>query len=135
MTHPMRYQTGERRIIGIIGDEDTVTGFILAGVGDNRLAIAQGSYRTSESDLKPNYLVVCPSTPLSDIESAFNSMCTRGDIGIIIITQNIANDIRHLIKEHTAVIPSIVEIPSKDQKYDPEKDLVLEKINRALGIR
>ncbi|CCW65768.1 unnamed protein product [Phytomonas sp. EM1] len=135
MAHPVRYKSGEKRIVGIIGDEDTVTGFLLAGIGDNRVAMAHKNHRTRESDLMPNYLVVGPSTPLSDIESAFTSMCSRGDIGIIIITQNIANDIRHLIQQHTAVIPSILEIPSKDQKYDPEKDFILEKINRALGIR
>lgn len=133
MTQPVRYRNGERRIVGIIGDEDTVTGFLLAGVGDNRTATQSNAENSTV--VQPNYFVVSPSTPLSDIESAFTSMCSRSDIGIIIICQHIANDIRHLIQEHTAVIPSVLEIPSKGQKYDAEKDYVLEKITRALGIR
>ncbi|KAK7202231.1 vacuolar ATP synthase subunit [Novymonas esmeraldas] len=137
MANPVRFRNGEQRIVGIIGDEDTVTGFLLAGVGDNRAALAQGS-ATAEGHLgaaPANYYVVNPSTPLSEIEEAFTAMCGRKDIGIIIICQHIANDIRHLVEEHHAVIPCILEIPSKGQKYDAEKDFVLEKITRALGIR
>lgn len=137
MSNPVRYRNGEQRIVGIIGDEDTVTGFLLAGVGDNRVAQVQASNAGEGqlSSLPPNYYVVNPSTPLSEIEEAFASMCARKDIGIIIICQHIANDIRHLVEEHHAVIPCILEIPSKGQKYDAEKDFVLEKITRALGIR
>lgn len=133
MSQPARYRNGERKIVGILGDEDTVTGFLLAGVGDNRAA-TQGTAE-GRVDIAPNYFVVSPSTPLSDIEAAFTGMCARPDIGIIIICQHIANDIRHLVEEHTAVIPSVLEIPSKGQKYDAERDYVLEKITRALGIR
>lgn len=138
MSAPARYRNGEQRIVGIIGDEDTVTGFLLAGVGDNRVtpAQAQNSADGPGSRSAPaNYYVVNPSTPLSEIEDAFTTMCNRRDIGIIIICQHIANDIRHLVAEHNAVIPCILEIPSKGQKYEAEKDFVLEKITRALGIR
>lgn len=138
MSAQARYRNGEQRIVGIIGDEDTVTGFLLAGVGDNRVVPAQsqnpGEGMPSKS-APANYYVVNPSTPLSEIEDAFATMCSRRDIGIIIICQHIANDIRHLVAEHTAVIPCILEIPSKGQKYEAEKDFVLEKISRALGIR
>ncbi|GET86788.1 vacuolar ATP synthase subunit, putative [Leishmania tarentolae] len=137
MSNSVRYRNGEQRIVGIIGDEDTVTGFLLAGVGDNRVMNDQGGNlgEGQRSGLPPNYYVVTPSTPLSDIEEAFTTMCARKDIGIIIICQHIANDIRHLVEEHNNVIPCILEIPSKGQKYDAEKDFVLEKITRALGIR
>ncbi|KPI86985.1 putative vacuolar ATP synthase subunit [Leptomonas seymouri] len=138
MASQVRYRNGEQRIVGIIGDEDTVTGFLLAGVGDNRVASNQAANPVEGQQPKstpPNYFVVNPSTPLSEIEEAFTMMCHRRDIGIIIICQHIANDIRHLIAEHTAVIPCILEIPSKGQKYEAEKDFVLEKISRALGIR
>lgn len=138
MSNPVRYRNGERRIVGIIGDEDTVTGFLLAGVGDNRVstsAVQNPTSNEANNAPPPNYFVVSPSTPLSEIESAFTTMCTRNDIGIIIICQHIANDIRHLIQEYNAVIPCVLEIPSKGQKYDAEKDFVLEKITRALGIR
>lgn len=137
MTAPVRYKNGERRIVGIIGDEDTVTGFLLAGIGDNRVSTgdSDGAVRGVPSPAPPNYVVVSPTTPLADIEEAFVSLCTRTDVGIIIICQHIANDIRHLIQEQTAVIPCILEIPSKGQKYDAEKDYVLERVTRALGIR
>jgi V-type H+-transporting ATPase subunit F len=138
MATQVRYRNGEQRIVGIIGDEDTVTGFLLAGVGDNRVTPNQAASPIEGQQQKatpPNYYVVNPSTPLSNIEEAFTTMCTRRDIGIIIICQHIANDIRHLVAEHTATIPCILEIPSKGQKYEAEKDYVLEKISRALGIR
>ncbi|AYU76965.1 vacuolar ATP synthase subunit, putative [Leishmania donovani] len=137
MANSVRYRNGEQRIVGIIGDEDTVTGFLLAGVGDNRVMPNQRENpgEGQQSGLQPNYYVVTPSTPLSEIEEAFTTMCGRKDIGIIIICQHIANDIRHLVEEYNTVIPCILEIPSKGQKYDAEKDFVLEKITRALGIR
>ncbi|KPA75752.1 putative vacuolar ATP synthase subunit [Leptomonas pyrrhocoris] len=138
MANPIRYRNGEQRIVSIIGDEDTVTGFLLAGVGDNRVTpnqVANPVDGQPQKTTPPNYYVVNPSTPLSEIEEAFTTMCNRRDIGIIIICQHIANDIRHLVAEHTAVIPCILEIPSKGQKYEAEKDFVLEKISRALGIR
>ncbi|CAJ1006483.1 putative ATP synthase (F/14-kDa) subunit [Leishmania naiffi] len=137
MANSVRYRNGEQRIVGIIGDEDTVTGFLLAGVGDNRVMLNQGENpgEGQRRGFPANYYVVNPSTPLSEIEEAFTTMCARKDIGIIIICQHIANDIRHLVEEHNSVIPCILEIPSKGQKYDAEKDFVLEKITRALGMR
>ncbi|KAL7698887.1 vacuolar ATP synthase subunit [Lotmaria passim] len=138
MAAQVRYRNGEQRIVGIIGDEDTVTGFLLAGVGDNRVSPNQATNPVDGQQQKaapPNYFVVNPSTPLPEIEEAFTTMCNRRDIGIIIICQHIANDIRHLVAEHSAVIPCVLEIPSKGQKYEAEKDFVLEKITRALGIR
>ncbi|EPY25685.1 V-type H+-transporting ATPase subunit F [Strigomonas culicis] len=140
MSNPTRYRNGEKRIVGIIGDEDTVTGFLLAGVGDNRAVqqiptniAGEGGAATKASTA--NFFVANPSTSLSDIENAFTSMLNRSDIGIIIICQHIANDIRHLVQEHNKPIPCILEIPSKGQKYEAEKDYVLEKISRSLGIR
>lgn len=128
MSHMTRYHNGDKKILGIIGDEDTVTGFLLAGIGDN------ASLKDQESS-NPNYFVISPSTPVSEVEFAFVSLTNRPDIGIIIICQHIANSIRHLLQEHQAVIPSIIEIPSKGQKYDAEQDHVLQKISRSLGTR
>lgn len=129
MTQAARYRSGDKKILGIIGDEDTVTGFLLAGIGDNSIKKDQGENQN------PNYYVVTPSTPIADVELAFVSLTNRSDIGIIIICQHIANSIRHLLQEHQSVIPSIIEIPSKGQKYDAEQDHVLQKISRALGAR
>lgn len=118
-----KYREGEERVVAIIGDEDTVTGFLLAGIGDNDTRKASG----------PNYFVVTKSTPLTDIETAFRRLVSRPDVAIVAICQHVANDIRYLIAEHKEALPCILEIPSKDVPYDSEKDTVLQKINRSLG--
>lgn len=35
--------------------------------------------------------------------------------------------IRHVIDSHTVSIPAVLEIPSKDQPYDPNKDSILRR--------
>ncbi|CCD12038.1 hypothetical protein, unlikely [Trypanosoma congolense IL3000] len=127
-----RFKNGEERIIGIIGDEDTVTGFLLAGVGDNRRILTQAAGE-KKCTVQPNYFVVSASTPLADIEDAFTKMSTNPSIGVIIICQHIANEIRHLIEGLSVQIPCVLEIPNKGGVYDASKDSVLGKINRALG--
>jgi V-type H+-transporting ATPase subunit F len=41
-----------------------------------------------------------------------------------------AEEIRHIINEYEAVIPTILEIPSKDHPYDPDKDSILARVKR-----
>ena len=65
--------------------QDTVTGFLLAGVG----------HRTAHGS---NFLIVKQDTPLQQVEEAFQSFSTRDDVGIILINQHIASDIRHILK-------------------------------------
>mmetsp|Transcript_18015 Transcript_18015/g.18074 ORF Transcript_18015/g.18074 Transcript_18015/m.18074 type:complete len:117 (-) Transcript_18015:197-547(-) len=108
------------KLVGVIGDEDTVTGFILAGVG----------HRTVEGQ---NFLVVKPDTDISVIEETFKSLTERNDIGILLINQHIANDIRHLLRDYTKTIPTVLEIPSKDMPYDPEQDFIMQRVNLMLG--
>ena len=55
----------------------------------------------------------------------------RDDIDIILINQNVAEMVRHVIDTHTAPVPAILEIPSKDHPYDPSKDSIL---RRAKGL-
>ena len=110
---------------------------------------------------QPNFLVVNTETPMSDIEGKENSSCfhkykkeilqslqiysinaifvldclkafiKRDDIDIILINQNVAEMVRHVIDGHTAPVPAILEIPSKDHPYDPSKDSIL---RRAKGL-
>jgi V-type H+-transporting ATPase subunit F len=120
-----KYKEGEERLVAIVGDEDTVTGFLLAGAGDSSVRKGRG----------PNYLVVHKTTPLPEIEEGFRAIMHRPDIGIVLICQHIANDIRHVIAEYTDALPCVMEIPSKDQPYDQDKDVVLQKINRSLGVK
>ena len=59
------------------------------------------------------------------IEEKLRSLLERDDVGIVLISQNIAERVRNIIIEHDAVIPTILEIPSKETPYEPEKDTVV----------
>lgn len=89
-----------------------MTGFLLAGVG----------HRTAEGS---NFLIVKQDTPLSQVEQAFSNFSQRADVGIILINQHVANDIRHVLKDYNATIPTVLEIPSKEHPYDPEQDYIM----------
>ena len=62
--------------IAIIGDEDTVTGFLLAGVGDT-------------SQASSNFLTVTKATVRSQIEDAFKNFTSSKNIGIVLINQHV----------------------------------------------
>ncbi|KAL5111762.1 Insulin-degrading enzyme [Taenia crassiceps] len=115
----MTVASSRGRLLAVIGDEDTCTGFLLGGIGE------------LDKNRRPNFLAVDKDTPLSDIENAFTSFLTRDDIAIILVVQNVAEMIRHLIDAHTDPIPAILEIPSKDKPYDATKDSILK---RAKGM-
>lgn len=100
------------KLVAVIGDEDTVTGFLLAGVG----------HRTAEG---ANFLIVKQDTQLQQVEEAFAKLSQRKDIGIVLINQHIANDIRHVLKDYNQTIPTVLEIPSKEHPYDPEQDYIM----------
>ena len=100
--------------------QDTVTGFLLAGVG----------HRTAKGS---NFLIVKQDTKLQQVEEAFQNFTTRDDIGIVLINQHIANDIRHVLKDYHATIPTVLEIPSKEHPYDPEQDYIMQRVNMFLG--
>ncbi|CAG8408655.1 unnamed protein product [Penicillium salamii] len=68
----------DRQFLAVIGDEDSVTGLLLAGIG-------------------------------------------------------VAERIRHKVDAFTDPFPAILEIPSKDHPYDPEKDSVLKRVRRLFG--
>lgn len=108
------------KLVAVIGDEDTVTGFLLAGVG----------HRTADGS---NFLIVKQDTKLQQVEQAFKQFSSREDIGIILINQHIANDIRHVLKDYNATIPTVLEIPSKEHPYDPEQDYIMQRVNMFLG--
>ncbi|KAK4536937.1 hypothetical protein CDCA_CDCA10G2962 [Cyanidium caldarium] len=111
-------------LMAVIGDEDTVTGFLLAGIGD-----ASGGAH--------NFLVVRRgSTSDEDIADAFRRFtAARADVGIVLITQSAANRIRHLVSEYRQAMPAVLEIPSKDEPYDAAQDSTLQRVRALLGIR
>merc|ERR1712154_706596 len=115
----MAIASARGKLIGVIGDEDTCVGFLLGGIGE------------MNKNRQPNFLVVNTETPMSDIEDCLKAFIKRDDIDIILINQNVAEMVRHVIDGHTAPVPAILEIPSKDHPYDPSKDSIL---RRAKGL-
>lgn len=110
-------------LIAVIGDEDTATGFLLAGIGQND---TNGS----------NYFVVDPKdTPAQAIEEAFKRFTEREDIAILLINQYIADKIRPAVSKFTAAVPAILEIPSKEHPYNPAKDSILQRVRGMLGAQ
>merc|ERR1711953_1115221 len=107
------------KLIGVIGDEDTCVGFLLGGIGE------------MNKNRHPNFMVVDKNTAITDIEDCLKKFIKRDDIDIILINQNIAELVRTTIDGHTAPVPAILEIPSKDHPYDPSKDSIL---RRAKGM-
>merc|ERR1711879_241584 len=110
--------------IGLIGDEDTVTGMLLAGIGH---VDGQG---------KKNFLLVEAKTHVKEIEEKFQELIHRKDICMILITQSCAELIRSVCLDAYAesgqIIPTVLEIPSKDQPYDPRKDWIMQRVAQFL---
>ncbi|KAF4628100.1 hypothetical protein G7Y89_g10052 [Cudoniella acicularis] len=66
----------DRQFLAVIGDEDSVTGLLLAGIGP--------------PDSQKNFLVVDSKTDNAAIEEAFERFTTeRKDIGILLINQHV----------------------------------------------
>ncbi|XP_020244898.1 V-type proton ATPase subunit F-like isoform X2 [Asparagus officinalis] len=97
-------------------DKDTITGFLLAGVGNVDLR------------RKTNYLIVDSKTAMKTIEDAFREFTSKDDIAIVLISQYVANMIRFLVDSYNKPIPAILEIPSKNHPYDPAHDSVLSRV-------
>ena len=106
-------------LLGIIGDEETVTGFLLAGIGER-------------SENSTNFLKVNRDTQDQQIEEFFHGLITRKDIGIILISQDVADRIRDTLDAYNEIIPTVLEIPSKQHPYSIEKDSVMQRALRQL---
>ena len=106
-------------LLGIIGDEETVTGFLLAGIGER-------------SDNSTNFLKVNSITTNEQIEEFFHGLITRKDIGIVLISQDVADRIRDTLDAYNEIIPTVLEIPSKQHPYSIEKDSVMQRALRQL---
>ncbi|BGP37401.1 H(+)-transporting V1 sector ATPase subunit F [Rhodotorula kratochvilovae] len=114
-------QYKDRTLIATIGDEDTVTGILLAGTGH------------ISGHGKKNFVVVDSKTPVSTIEAAFAEFTERSDIAILLINQHVADQIRPIVEKYTQAFPALLEIPSKDHPYDPSKDSVLKAVRKLFG--
>uniref|UniRef100_A0A8C3NMW6 V-ATPase 14 kDa subunit n=2 Tax=Passeriformes TaxID=9126 RepID=A0A8C3NMW6_GEOPR len=101
---------GRGKLIAVMGDEDTVTGFLLGGIGE------------LDKHRRPNFLVVEKETSLAEIEETFRGFLAREDVGMILISQALAEQIRPAVAAHARALPAVLEIPSKDHPYDPARD-------------
>ncbi|KAL8822972.1 MAG: hypothetical protein Q9191_006303 [Dirinaria sp. TL-2023a] len=140
---PSAYQN--RHFLAVIGDEDSVTGLLLAGIGVSSVPVEHAfpgiqrlklgaKHVTQPPDAQKNFLVVDAKTETSTIEQAFDNYTQdRNDIAILLINQHIAERIRHRVDTYTDAFPAVLEIPSKDHPYDPEKDSVLRRVRRLFG--
>ncbi|KAL5175111.1 V-type proton ATPase subunit F [Glycine soja] len=116
MANRVQIPTNNSALIAMIADEDTVVGFLLAGVGNVDIR------------RKTNYLIVDSKTTVKQIEDAFKEFTTREDVAIVLISQYVANMIRFLVDSYNKPVPAILEIPSKDHPYDPAHDSVLSRV-------
>ena len=98
--------------IAIIGDQDTVTGFMLGGI-------------------KEGY-------PIENMEEAGKTLeeLIRKDYSIIITTEKIGDEFREKITNLTSerALPMIIEIPDKTGSIERETDPLRELIKRVIGV-
>ena len=106
-------------LVSAIGDRTTITGLLLTGMGERNMKN------------QTNFLIVDKDTDDETIETNLRSFLERTDIGIVLISQNVAERVRNIIVEHNKVLPTILEIPSKDTPYEADKDTI---VKRAAAI-
>lgn len=95
----------------IIGDEDTVLGFSLAGVSGSIVRNREQAH------------------------ASFRECLGNGDVAIVIITERVAEMIREEVDNYifNADFPLIVEIPDREGPL-PERPTLRELVNQAIGI-
>ncbi|KAJ2897085.1 vacuolar ATP synthase [Zalerion maritima] len=115
----------DRKFLAIIGDENTVSGMLLAGIGQVDVI----NERTEK-----NFFIVDAKVDNPMIEAAFDNFTVeRKDIGILLINQHVAERIRYKLDDFKSPFPTVLEIPSKDKPYDPEKDTILKRVKLLTG--
>ncbi|KAL6717166.1 H(+)-transporting V1 sector ATPase subunit F [Lecanora helva] len=124
----------DRHFLAVIGDEaffkqlNSGCTFLKSNID----GISQ--HVTQPPDAQKNFLVVDAKTENPAIEQAFDNFTQkRKDIAILLINQHIAERIRGRVDTYTEAFPAVLEIPSKDHPYDPEKDSVLRRVRRLFG--
>ncbi|HHH80018.1 MAG TPA: hypothetical protein ENL13_03855 [Thermoplasmatales archaeon] len=98
--------------IAAICDEDTAVGLKLAGVHEVYV-------------------------PENNIRELFNEVTMRDDVGVLFVTENIADYISREIKEYLLQqkdFPIVVEIPGKEKGKPEHMDHISLLIKRAVGV-
>lgn len=69
------------------------------------------------------------------LEETFHTFVGRKDIAILLINQHVAEKIRHVLEcfQATEPFPAILEIPSKDHPYDPERDTIMKRVQKLFS--
>ncbi|CCD24700.1 H(+)-transporting V1 sector ATPase subunit F NDAI_0D03860 [Naumovozyma dairenensis CBS 421] len=117
----------KRTLIAVIGDEDTTTGLLLAGIG-------QVTNNNSNLTDKNFFIYQDGKTTREEVSKIFEHYTEeRNDIAILLINQHVAEIIRSQVDSFVNPFPAILEIPSKDHPYDPEKDSVLKRVRKLFG--
>ncbi|CAE6530299.1 unnamed protein product [Rhizoctonia solani] len=111
----------DRTLLAVIGDEDSVTGLLLAGIGQ------------VNDDQTKNFMIVDSKTSVEKIEETFQEFTRRKDIAILLINQHVADQIRPMVDKYQQAFPALLEIPAKDHPYDPSKDSVLKRVQKLFG--
>jgi V/A-type H+-transporting ATPase subunit F len=96
----------------IIGDEDAVLGFSMVGVKGRTVSNR------------------------NEAESAFQEAISDQEVGIVIITERVAELIRYVVDKYvfTSQFPLIVEIPDRHGKVIGKAG-IREMVNAAIGIK
>ena len=98
--------------IVVVGDTDTAVGLKLAGVSD--------AYMVNDKQ---------------EAESIIKKLSQTEDVGLIVITEKIANQIRPVIRKILEQdLPILVEIPDKYVPVSGETDIIRDLIRKAVGI-
>lgn len=115
------------KTIAFIGETDSCVGFLLAGIGEVKII------NDKNSEILKNYLVVDDQTSLKEIEDQFQCLVKRNDVGIVLIEQHIANQIRCFIDRHSrqCLLPTVLELPSTYNAYDLHKDYIIKRIPKC----
>jgi len=97
----------------VIGDANTVTGFRLGGLGE----CYEVTHRIEALDV-------------------FRDLARDAEVGLIIITEKIADEIRDEIPAliRDKVTPVVVEIPDKEGHLETKVDPIRELIKQAVGV-
>ncbi|XP_037884777.1 V-type proton ATPase subunit F-like [Glossina fuscipes] len=116
-------QDDVRVFIGVIGDEDTTLGFLLAGIGETKILPTK------------NYMMVTNDNSVTDVEKFFVTLYQNSNIGIILV----ASDIWHyLLPAYNGMIkrklPIILEVPMKCTMTTPLKLKEREVVKRKTEI-
>lgn len=88
-----------RTRIGIIGDEETLTGFLMAGI--------------ENVQDEPNLIQVSLTTSEEDLKKSFRMLTSRRDLAIILVCDFIAERLKEDIDAYTDTVPAILVIASK----------------------